>query len=314
MEQGVFGNRAGAGLFGNTGELHYQSRSNGGFIDSNTHNIVSAPPETVLQHRHAASRSNFNPDDPEEETQFSMVDQETIILDLPSLATQESSWSESGMTATYDIPGLRTITPSQTTRRHRIASIHLNDVHLSYILSPKFRPVAFLKSRIRNTSSVAPLRGPTGLTLDGSFLGNTSLPRCSAGESFNLSLSVDPGISVTYSKPVVRRSQSNIINKEGSGIYTRTFTVTNTKSNRAIEGLALEQVPVSEDERLKFEILQPRGLRYEGDSVRAGTGINGAVKEDAKWGRATAVLKKGGEIGWDFKIEPGKGGEVCIGV
>ena len=102
------------------------------------------------------------------------------------------------MIATYDIPGLRTITPSQTTRRHKIASIYLNDVHLSYILIPKLSPVGFLKSRIRNTSSVGLLRGPTGLTLDGSFLRNTSLSRCSAGESFNSILGVDLSISITH--------------------------------------------------------------------------------------------------------------------
>ena len=248
----------------------------------------------------------------EEGSVSSIADNETMIPDLPSLATQESSWAESGLTATYDIPGLRTISPSYTMRRHKIASIHLKDIHLSYLLVPKLRVAAFLKARLRNNSSIALLRGPAGLTLDGSFLGNTNIPRCSAGESFSLSLGVDPSVNVTYGKPTVRRSQSGIINKEGSGIYTRTCTVTNTKSNRAIEGLVIDQIPVSEDERLRVEILQPRGLRHENDTVRSGVGFNNAGKDDLKWGKASAIVKKAGEICWDFRIEAGKGGKFVL--
>ena len=214
------------------------------------------------------------------------------------------------MTSTYDIPGLRTVVPSFTTRRHKIASVHLKDVHLSYVLVPKLRAAAFLKARLRNTSSVALLNGPAGLTLDGSFLGNTNLPRCSAGDHFHLSLGVDPSVNVAYSKPVVKRSQTGVFTKEGSGIYTRTCTITNTKSNRAIEGTVLDQVPVSEEERLKVEVLQPAGLKSEGGPVKTGTGAGGKGMD--KWGRATAVLKKGGEVAWEVKIEPGKGVKLVL--
>ena len=131
---------------------------------------------------------------------------DTIIPDIPELATQESTWAESGLTATYDIPGLRTISPSRTTRRQKITSITLKDIQLLYVVVPKLRAAASLKARFRNTSSIALLKGPAGLTLDGSFLGNTNIPRCSAGETFSLSLGVDPSASVTYDKPVVKRN------------------------------------------------------------------------------------------------------------
>lgn len=237
---------------------------------------------------------------------------ETIIPELPDLATQESEWSETGMTATYDIPGLRTIVPSHTMRRHKIASASLKDVHLSYILVPKLRTAAFLKSRIRNTSNITLLKGPVGLTLDGSFLGNGSLPRCSAGEPFSLSLGVDPSIHVTYSKPVVKRSQTGVFQKEGSGVYTRTITVTNTNSNRAVEGLILDQIPVSEDERLKVDILQPSGLRSEGDTAKSGVGIPAVGKVTERWGTARATLKKAGEIGWNVLLEASRGVKLVL--
>lgn len=213
------------------------------------------------------------------------------------------------MTSTYEIPGSRTVAPSFTTRRHKIASVNLKDVHLSYVLVPKLRAAAFLKARLRNTSSVALLKGPAGLTLDGSFLGNTNLPRCSAGEAFHISLGVDPSVNVTYSKPAVKRSQTGVFTKEGSGVYTRTCTITNTKSNRAIEGTVLDQVPVSEEERLRVEVLQPAGLRAEGDAVKTGAAVGKGME---KWGRATATLRKGGEVAWEIKIEAGRGAKLVL--
>ena len=247
------------------------------------------------------------------ETSYDPTIEDTIIPELPSLATQESEWSESGLTATYEIPGLRTIMPSFTARRHKIASLALKDVLLSYVLVPKLRTAAFLKARICNTSSITLLKGSVGITLDGSFLGNSTIPRCSASDSFSLSLGVDPSVNVTYSKPIVKRSQTGVFQKEGSGVYTRTCTISNTKHNRSVEGLVLDQVPVSEDERLKIEIHQPPGLRNEGDTARSGIAANTtAAKAVEKWGRATAALKKGGEICWDFKLESSKAVKLIL--
>ena len=237
---------------------------------------------------------------------------DTMAPSLPALATPESTWSESGLTATYDLPGLRTIAPSHSTRRQKIASIHLKNVNLSYLMVPKLRAAAFLKARIYNTSSVTLLRGPCGLTLDGSFLGNTTLPRCSAGDFFRLNLGVDPSVSVVYSKPVVKRTQTGVLQREGSGIYTRTCTITNTNVSRVIEGMVMDQIPVSEDQRLRVEILRPTGLCHEGDTRAAGAGLPGVGKVLDKWGKATARLKNDGEIWWDISIEPGRGAQLVL--
>ena len=237
---------------------------------------------------------------------------ETIIPDIPELATQESTWAESGLTATYDIPGLRTISPSRTARRQKIASISLKDIQLLYVMVPKLRAAAFLKARLRNASSIALLKGQAGLTLDGSFLGNTNVPRCSAGEAFSLSLGVDPSVTVTYSKPVVKRRETGVFQKEGNGVYTRVCTITNTKSNRALEGAVYDQVPVSEDERLKVEVIQPSGLRNEGDVAKTGTPIAQVGRTAEKWGNATATMRKGGEICWDVKLEPGRSVKLVL--
>ena len=280
-------------------------------------------------------------------SQHSDLDAETPTSDDLNMSFEESTWEETGLTATYDVPGLRTIPPSNTTRRHKIASVVLQDVRRSYILVPKLREAAFLQARLQNSSSITLLRGPAGLTLDGSFLGNITLPRCSAGQPFSLNLGVDPAVRVGYQKPTVHHRQSGIFQKEGSGVYARAITVTNTKNNAPVEGIVLDQVPVSEDERLRVEICQPKGLRAEGDRVACGTMLEGVFGDGdgnnigarkvevvgtraqettrSTTGRplrdeqpskssteAIAVLKKGGEVCWEFKLGMGKAMRLAL--
>ena len=240
----------------------------------------------------------------------------TITVD-PAIEFQESTWEETGLTTTYDIPGLRTISPSKTTRRHKIVTLSLKDIYLSYICIPKLRPAAFLKVRVKNTSAITLLKGPAGLTLDGSFLGNTNLPQVSAGETFSVPLGVDPSVNVVYGRPTVKRSNLGIFQKEDNAAYTRAVTLTSTKkTGKPISLVVLDQVPVSEDDKLKIDILVPKNLQEEGNKVKAGeeikdasVGKNGAStmnKKDEKWGEGFATLRKGGEICWNVTLNPGR--------
>lgn len=324
-------NNAGSGLFGASlqsncfSTVPSASAGAGGLFGSSSG--TSAPGAPAI---HNSLVTHLSSEDSDYDTQ-------TIVPHNATIDFEESSWEETGLTATYDVPGLRSIPPSNLTRRHRITSITLKDIQLSYVLVPKLRAAAFLKARLRNSSTITLLRGPAGLTLDGSYLGNITLPRCSAGEVFNLNLGTDPAINVVYSKPVVRRSQTGVFSKEGSCVFTRSILITNTKRKDSLDGIVLDQIPVSEDEKLRVDVLQPKGLRNEGDQVPSGVvatveavrhGTTDAQNnnknnrdssassssydarssgKEEKWGKAVATLKKGGEIRWNIKLNPGQG-------
>jgi hypothetical protein len=227
---------------------------------------------------------------------------------------EESVWEDNGLTANYELPGIRTLAPSSLARRHKIASLSAANIHLSYICVPKLRSAAFLRAKIRNPStSVTLLKGTAGVTLDGSFLGNMTLPRVSPSQLFSLPLGVDPAIQISYPKPNVHRSTSGFISRESAHTFNRSIWLTNTRPS-AVELLVIDQVPVSQDERLRVAILQPRGLSKEGDSVRAGQAAKEGGKEvaaptasvkEGAWGKATATLKKNGEINWNVNLEKG---------
>jgi uncharacterized protein (TIGR02231 family) len=229
---------------------------------------------------------------------------------VPELEFQESSFEETGMTTTYDLPGLKTLAPSSTASKQRVARISFTGVVFSHTIVAKYKPAAFLKAKLRNASKLTLLKGAAGLTLDGCFMGRSSLPRCSAGDTFTMSLGVDPAIKVAYPKPDVKRSTTGLFSKEDSSVYKRSITIANTRASagKPVTLVVLDQVPVSEDEKLRIEILQPRGMMLGGSGIAAGV----PAREEKDWGKANATLKKAGEICWDVQLNAGRGVKLAL--
>jgi hypothetical protein len=244
------------------------------------------------------------------------ADGETLSASTKALEFQETSRQDYGLTTTYEIPGQRTIRPSSLKRRHVIAELSLSAINFSHVIVPKLRAAAFLRARVTNTSSISLLRGKAGLTLDGTFLGTTAIPSCSPDSAFSLSLGVDPGIQVTYAKPTVRRATSGFFNKEDCAIFTRICRITNTKTT-PVSIAVLDQVPVSEDERLRVGILEPKGLNKEGDQVNVGPEVSTittttTARGDKSWGKGTVGMGKGGNVTWQLTLEKGKAVKLTL--
>lgn len=238
-----------------------------------------------------AEREEHESEDGEEDDD---ADSQTIAA--ASLEHQDSVKQDYGLTTTYDLPGRRTLAPSSVPRRHVLAELDLKSMTLTHIIVPKIRAAAFLRARIQNTSSVTILRGRAGMTVDGTFLGTTTLPNCAPNDSLNISLGVDPSILVTYAKPFVRRIGGGFFSKEHTAVFRRTCWVKNTKSI-AVDLIVSDQVPLSEDDKLRVQILEPKGLEREGDQVKMAMQTNGS---------GTVCLAKNGEVKWTLKLQPGK--------
>lgn len=224
----------------------------------------------------------------------------TMILENLSIAHQDSVRQDYGLTTTYDLPGQRTLEPSAVQRRHVIAELHLTSVTLSHVLIPKLRRAAFLKARITNTTSVSLLRGKAGMTVDGTFLGSTTLSSCEPRQFIDLSLGVDPSVLVSYAKPTARRATTGFFSKEDSAIFTRSCWIKNTKKN-AVSITVFDQVPVSEDENLRINIIEPKGLDKENDTAD----LKELLKKGEN-GKGDVLLGKNGQIKWNITLKPGK--------
>ncbi|KAK4457812.1 hypothetical protein QBC42DRAFT_278240 [Cladorrhinum samala] len=237
---------------------------------------------------------------------------DTVLEATPELSFQESCVGEEGLTTNYELPNIKTLKPSSTSSKQRVARVSFSNVAFSRTVVAKYKPAAYLKARIRNTSKLTLLKGSTGITLDGTFLGRSALPRCSAGDSFKISLGIDPGIKVLYPKPEVRRSTTGVFTKGDNSVYTRTITLVNTRvaAGKPVDITVLDQVPVSEDEKLKVDVIVPRGL-LAGAAIATGwPGKEGADGKD--WGRAIALMKKAGEVGFEVSLNAGKSVKLVL--
>ncbi|KAG5931078.1 hypothetical protein E4U53_001955 [Claviceps sorghi] len=219
----------------------------------------------------------------------------------------QSIMEETGLTSTYELPGAKTLAPKSMATKQRVAHLRFGNVVYSYTVVAKYRPVAYLRAKFKNTSKMTLFKGRAGLSLDGSFMGRTWLPRCSAGDTFMLSLGVDPSIKVTYPRPVVQRASPGLFSKETTAVFTRTVTLHNTRATAAkpTSLVVLDQVPLSQDDNLRVDILSPLGLSVGSAEVRTGApGLDG--RENKDWGSARASVRKDGEVTWDVSLNPGK--------
>ncbi|KAL2267793.1 hypothetical protein VTJ83DRAFT_5070 [Remersonia thermophila] len=249
----------------------------------------------------------------------------------PEVGFQDSSFEETGLTATYDLPHLKTLRPSATPSKQRVARAGFSGVTFVRTVVAKYKPAAYLRARLRNASKLTILKGPVGLTLDGTFLGRSTLPRCSAGDTFSVALGVDPAVRVAYPKPDVSRATTGVFSKGEHSLYTRSVTLVNTRAGaagRPVSVTVVDQIPVSEEEKLRVGLVQPAGLVEGGKPVATGLAVKdetassssttssssaaAAATAAAEWGKAWASLRKAGEVQWDVTLNAGKSVKLVL--
>lgn len=153
---GLFGNQASTGgLFGNqapTGGLFAPPTAGGGLFATTSTSLsgfgafgqaqaqntsgVQAQPPLDLEHT-----------EPPEKAVSDTDDCPTPALLQPDLEFEESSFEEVGLTTTYALVGLKSLAPSSTTSRHRVARVTFSDVVFSHVVVPKHKRTVFLRPR-----------------------------------------------------------------------------------------------------------------------------------------------------------------------
>jgi len=270
-------------------------------------------PAAVHENPYAADLSDPSDDD---------GDDASTVLDSPSnkMGIATSTSETHGLTTTYDLPGIRTVVSSKQLSRYIISEFALPSVEFSRLAVPKYRTAVFLKARLRNPSPTTLLRGPAGLTIDGTFLGNSTVTRCAPNDAFEIGLGVDEEVPVTYAKPVRRVASEGMLLKEQVVTYERNISVYNTRST-PITLILFDQVPVSEEEKLRIAVKRP-ALKNVGDTLGgaatnvkffSGFEMGGKKPTSVPAGSGVKVeLRKNGEVRWELSLE--KGAKARVGL
>jgi hypothetical protein len=204
---------------------------------------------------------------------------------LPSL-TVETTQIESGLfNTTFKISRQTTIPSDKTEHKVTVALIDLSP-EFRYVSVPRLSPYSFLQASATNSSKYALLAGPANIFLDNNFVAKSELSDVSAGEQFTSSLGVDQGIRITCQPVAVLHSTARGLSKNKVLTYTHAIKVKNTRQDEA-EIEVSEQVPLSQDDRIKVQIVEP-------DVKKA------RVKAELPYGHA--ILNDSHNVEWHVKL------------
>jgi len=165
---------------------------------------------------------------------------------------------------------------------------------------------------------------------DGNFVAKSTIPDVSPEESFACSLGIDPSVKITYhpQRRLARTDKAGGMPWYSSSkstdvkAYTSRITVKNLRKTPLSRLVLKDQIPVSEDERIKVKMINPSADAIGpvapldptsvGDKSKPGASTRGEGITDPVW----ANVKPGVRARWAQKSERdgGTGGSRGDGV
>lgn len=283
-------------IYGRSSRVRQQTPFRGGHDST-----IREPLRTIREHAPFLDEDDYSVDESVDETAMIQVPLTTIR------EPTEPESKESEFMATYTLAGRRSLSPSLTSSRCRVARIPLSDVDFSRVAVPKHTKAVFLNAQLLNPSTISLPPGRAELTLDGRYVGNIDLPSWGPSDTCALSLGIDPWIRVIYRRQVGKEKKYSVTSstEEGSSnVFSRTIILVNIRDE--IEGgpmdvTVLDQVPLSTDPQVQIALVTPYCLRINGPSI--GTGESGTWGREL-WGRAEVKLNRDGEVEWAVTVNP----------
>jgi len=172
------------------------------------------------------------------------------------VAVQTATVSSAVTAASFEIPGETTI-PSDNAA-HRVAiMVSPLGATFSHSAIPKMQKDVFFKAAMRNSTEYPVLPGPMSVFLDNSFVATSKLPAVLPGETFDAFLGVDNGVRVERKLLNRRTEVSGLFSKTRKVNYDILIIAENRKKTSAVLAIQ-ENVPISQDDRVKVTIAAPK--------------------------------------------------------
>ncbi|HUI64262.1 MAG TPA: mucoidy inhibitor MuiA family protein [Bacteroidota bacterium] len=180
----------------------------------------------------------------------------TVAPGAPPVASKTAEVMESLISAAFPITGECTVPSDNAEHRVTVIVAQLGG-SFSHIAVPKLQADAFFKAALHNSTEYPILPGPMSAYVDNAFVSRSKLTAVMPGEKFDAFLGADNGVHI----------ERKLLNRvtDISGLFSKTrkirYEVLITADNRKTTPQTLllkENVPVSQDERVKVEITLPR--------------------------------------------------------
>lgn len=189
--------------------------------------------------------------------------------------------------AIFAVPGTVTVLTTGEMKRVQIDEAQV-DPALTVRVVPRRDPRAFLYAKVTLPKTTPYLPGPVSLFRDATFVGSGRLPQLAPGEEHELGFGSDDSIRVRHAVLDEKRGESGIITSSKTDQRNYRITVKNHHF-RAMTVAVLDQVPVSQNQDIKVELIaKVPPTRKDPDGKR-------------------------GVMAWDLKLEPNEEKQIEFG-
>jgi uncharacterized protein (TIGR02231 family) len=171
------------------------------------------------------------------------------------VAFQTADVKESLTSASFPITGETTVPADNADHRVTVMIAPLGGT-FSHSASPKLQAEAFFKAALRNSTDYPLLPGPMSVYVDNGFVSISRLPAVMPGEKFDAFLGADNGVHIERKLLNRVTDISGLFSKTRKTRYEILIIAENRKKTPQTLSLR-ENVPVSQDERVKVEIVLP---------------------------------------------------------
>ncbi len=189
--------------------------------------------------------------------QLQSVNQQLASNSIVNVVSSEASVAASQLTSSsFSIQSKQSI-PSDN-QDHKVGiAIENFPIDFSYDVVPKVMQAAFLKGKGKNVEDYPLLAGNANVFLDNAFVASVPIKTIMPADSFSMNLGIDDGIRVER-KLVSRFTESvGTFSTKTRTKYEFEITIENHKKY-PVEVTLTDQLPVSADEKIVVELLEPK--------------------------------------------------------
>lgn len=160
----------------------------------------------------------------------------------------------SEFSAEYKVAGAAGVPADGSSHRFTIADRRMQST-LSVLSTPRFAPVGYLIATAKHEGEEPLLPGPVSVFRDGSYVGLAQIGVTRPDDELELSFGADDKVKIEYRLVSDGESQEGLISTARRIERQYRIAVANHHA-QALEITVLDQIPVSQDERIEVELLR----------------------------------------------------------
>ncbi|MGB0929909.1 MAG: mucoidy inhibitor MuiA family protein [Chitinophagales bacterium] len=214
-----------------------------------------------------------------EKAKESIYDMEEIVEE--SMERERTTVDTKAASVVFGVGSKTTISSDNQPQQVNILE-RIYKTEFVHITIPSKSTHTYLKAKITNDSEYPLLSGASNIFMDNHFVAKSAIPFTASSANFELGLGIDESVKVEYKTLQNLRKTVGFIKNKEKMLYAYQTTITNSKK-RAIQLTIHNQMPVSNDNDIEVELIEPV---YEED---------------------TDTLKRNdfGHLEWQYVIEAG---------